>query len=122
MDQPHESEKLMNHATRLLLGTTALFVAVAASAAPTMPGQDGYHYSNGGTGYIGLTASAGQPRMNMDRTSMAAGEATTLINGRPNQNPEAPMPGSMTAKRAPQAWAQTQAMGNARNPAWGTPD
>ena len=128
----------MNHATKLLLGTTAIFMAVAANAAATMPGQDGYHYSNGGTGYIGLTESAGQPRaMGHDkmwtaqsdmvsRTPSAAGEASTMVDGQPNQNPDAPMADSTMGKRAPQAWAQvrsqTQSMGSARNPAWGTPD
>ncbi|MES3000738.1 MAG: hypothetical protein V4787_08600 [Pseudomonadota bacterium] len=121
----------MNTATKLLLSSAALFTAFAASAAPAMPGQDAYHQTNGGTGYIGLTESAGQARtMNTDkvwtassqmvnRTPTAAGEASTMVNGRPNVNPDAPGSDS-TSMRAP----RTQSMGNAaaRNPAWGTPD
>jgi hypothetical protein len=121
----------MNTATRLLLATSTLFLAAAANAAPAAPGQDAYHQTNGGTGYIGLTESAGQPRaMNAkkewtassqmaNRTPMAAGEATTMVNGQPNVNPDAPASNSMAMHAS-----RTQSMGNAaaRNPARGTPD
>lgn len=121
----------MNTTTRILLSTAALFTSIAANAAGAMPGQDAYHQTNGGTGYIGLTESAGQPRATnagkmwtasspmANRTPMAAGEATTMVNGQPNVNPDAPTWNSVAMHKP-----RTQSMGNAaaRNPAWGTPD
>ncbi len=55
--------------------------------------------TNGGTGYIGFTESVGQARMPMRYTSMG-GEATTMINGQPNVNPEATMANSAGARAA----------------------
>ena len=100
-----------------------------------MNGDDTSRISNGGTGFVGVTQSAGQART-MDqrmwtasnqwssRTPIAAGEASTSVNGQPNGNPDAPTRDSMVSAKS-----DLRAMGNsgstkasARNPSWGTPD
>lgn len=72
------------------LGSVCLAFSLGASAAGQM--SDSSHITNGGTGYIGLTESAGQPRTMRARpmATLPAGEATTMVGGRPNVDPNAP--------------------------------
>lgn len=111
---------------KLILCTFGACAALGANAAGM--GAESGRITNGGTGFIGVTDSYGQPKALVAQSQMRlpSGEASTLVNGRPNQNPEAP--GAMAGG------VQTQAMGNAgmspqtgvradaRNPSWGTPD
>jgi len=111
-------------ARRILL---ALGACAALGAQAAMPADTG-RITNGGTGFIGVTESYGQPATVAvgSRTGMPAGEASTWVNGRPNQNPEAP--GMASGGTQGQSMGNTGAMGpqgvrgNARNPSWGTPD
>ncbi|MEO7391896.1 MAG: hypothetical protein ABIU58_06955 [Ramlibacter sp.] len=128
----------MNAFPKLLITTCALGLALAATAGTSMGGSADSKITNGGTGFIGVTESAGQPRvaeMKMWMTAAqsvsaiptAAGEASTMVNGNPNGNPDAPAYGSARS-------SELRAMGNAaatygpisgasaHNPAWGTPD
>lgn len=125
----------MNTTAKLLISSCALGLTLAATAGTAMNGDDTSRITNGGTGFIGVTESVGQPRtMNTrmwtasnqwtSRTPIGAGEASTFVNGQPNQNPDAPSRDSMSTARA-----DLRAMGNsgstnaaARNPSWGTPD
>jgi hypothetical protein len=111
---------------KLILCALGACAALGASAAGM--GADNARITNGGTGFIGVTESYGQPGTVAagSRRGMPAGEASTWVNGRPNENPEAP--GMATGG------VQTQSMGNtgmspqtgvpagARHPSWGTPD
>jgi hypothetical protein len=118
----------MNTLPKLLVTCAAAFLAFGANAGSTASMNDGSRITNGGTGFIGVTESAGQPRMAQHFASMRAGEATTMVNGQPNVNTEAPAWSS-----AAQPYA-ARSMGNAsgrsmdarsvaaRNPSWGTPD
>ena len=118
----------MNTLPKLLVTCAAAFLAFGANAGSTASMTDGSRITNGGTGFIGVTQSAGQPRMAQHFASMRAGEATTMVNGQPNVNTEAPARGSAVQPTT------TRAMGNsagmkvdaraaaARNPSWGTPD
>lgn len=125
----------MNTTAKLLISSCALGLTLAANAGVAMNGDDTSRITNGGTGFIGVTQSVGQPRT-MDqrrwtasnqwtsRTPIAAGEASTFVNGQPNQNPDAPSRDSVSSAKA-----DLRAMGNsgsskasARNPSWGTPD
>jgi hypothetical protein len=126
----------MNITRKLIMTAGALCMAVGANAANDI--------TNGGTGYIGLTESAGQPRAMQSRTKAfaanstmsfpsAAGEATTMVNGRPNANPDAPSANSMANPRS-----ELRSMGNSsgamgamgamgagspwQHRSWGTPD
>ncbi len=89
---------------------------------------DSSRITNGGTGFIGVTESAGQPRMAQQFASMRAGEATTMVNGQPNVNTEAPAWGSAMQPSATRSMGASGGMTldpravAARNPSWGTPD
>lgn len=126
----------MNFSRNFLISFGALSMAFAANAGATMNTPAMAPITNGGTGYIGLTDSAGQPRTSQSRPWMAstqttmrvpgsAGEASTMVNGRPNANPDAPGADSMGS-----ASPDLRTMGNSggamtgpsHNPAWGTPD
>ncbi|MEO5672412.1 MAG: hypothetical protein ABIR26_17125 [Ramlibacter sp.] len=117
----------MKTSSQLLIASCAMGLAMAASAGTAMNGDDTSRITNGGTGYIGLTQSAGQPRpMPMKFVAaLPSGEASTLVGGRPNTNPDAPAWTAMAPRTA-----ELQSMGNigsarsaaARNPSWGTPD
>jgi hypothetical protein len=118
-------------ASRILaiaLGTAAFAGSITAHAGVRIADSD--RITNGGTGHIGLTQSVGQP-MPAPMARMAfvpAGEATTLVNGQPNVNPDTVgwMPSRsddarrMGAAAAPAMYRTGPAP--ARNPAWGTPD
>jgi hypothetical protein len=118
----------------VLLSSCAMCLALAANAGTASRSSDAMPITNGGTGFIGVTQSAGQPNamntgawtgtpQSVSRTPMAAGEASTMVNGRPNQNPDAPARGSMG-----DASAELRTMGNAaampgwQHRSWGTPD
>lgn len=119
----------MHTSLRFILGSAAALALASAHA--TAP-ADAARITNGGTGYIGLTASAGSPRqaVAMADTTMAlpSGEASTMVQGRPNAHPiaerSAPMASAVDAQAAP---ASTAVMGAApaarmQHPMWGTPD
>ena len=127
---------------QLLAASCALGLALAANAGTAMNGDDTSRITNGGSGFIGVTQSVGQPRrvetamwmpsaQSVERYPTRAGEASTMVNGRPNANPDAPALGAMAARtnelqsmgnRAGMSAASTAMTGAARNPAWGTPD
>lgn len=126
---------------RLLISGAAACLALAAQAGTAMNASEMGRITNGGTGYIGLTQSAGQPRpmeMAMEMAStqavsripVAAGEASTMVDGHPNQDPDAPAKGSMTSANAElRSMGHTGAapagygpMGPLQQRGWGTPD
>jgi hypothetical protein len=126
----------------LAFGSLCLAFSLGANAGGQM--SDKGRITNGGTGYIGLTESAGQPRhMNSPaRASLPAGEASTMVNGRPNQHPNSPinMAGNDAARtmdatramgassmgaapmRSPMEPMHSSMTGSTRHPMWGTPD
>jgi hypothetical protein len=112
----------------LLISCATAFVAVSANAGSAASMTDGSHITNGGTGFIGVTQSAGQPRMAQRFAAMPAGEATTMVNGQPNANPDAPAWNAEAQRTAERSMGNSAAMkmdtraAAARNPAWGTPD
>jgi hypothetical protein len=83
--------------TKHILCTAATLLALSAGANAGVRAVDVPHITNGGTGYIGLTQSANQPQAvamatrwhgSADATSsipLRAGEASTMVDGRPNQ-------------------------------------
>jgi len=114
----------MQRSLALLFCAAGASLSIAANAAMPVHASDLAATNNGGTGYIGLSASAGLPAARADaRMAMAAtpgGELTTLVRGRPN-----------VATDVPATTARGQAVDsrfvNARatastNPSWGTPD
>jgi len=88
----------MNTTSRLFLSTAAGFLLLANAHAGVMA-VDVPRITNGSTGVIGVTESVGQPRRaeaygrwSHNGTSAipsGAGEASTMVNGRPNQDPNA---------------------------------
>jgi hypothetical protein len=112
----------MNRFLFIALCAAAAFATIAAQAAePASP--------NGGTGYIGLTTSAGMPGRAMrvapaDR--MPPGEASTWVAGQPNANPDAPRPGAalpMDTGRMAMGGGREMPMPSHTSPmTWGTPD
>jgi hypothetical protein len=86
--------------------------------------------TNGGTGFMGVTQSVGQPRpMGRVYGAMPAGEASTMVNGQPNVDPNAPLAGSARMTYEQRTMGAAGAMPSystgpaaARNPSWGTPD
>ena len=111
----------MNTFSKFLIISGALCLGAAANAGTTTSASDASHITNGSTGYIGLTQSAGEPRSSYTRMWVAssqgvsgiptgAGEASTMVGGRPNLDPNAPMRGSMSADRA-----DLRAMGNSHS-------
>lgn len=110
----------------------ALGACAALGANATGMGADSARITNGGTGFIGVTQSYESRQayaVEGRQARLPAGEATTMINGRPNQNPEAPGMG-MAMGGAPTQFmgnsgamrAETGVRANSRNPSWGTPD
>lgn len=113
--------------------------AAAAQAGTHVRAADLPRISNGGTGFIGVTDSAAMPHRavtaqwnaSTSAIPLRAGEATTMVDGRPNANPEAPMAhGSGMAGQPMQH--SLRAMGGSggamtdrpagAHPGWGTPD
>lgn len=111
--------------------------AAAAQAGTHVRAADLPRITNGGTGFIGVTDSAGMPHRPVtaqwDAATSAiplrAGEASTMVDGRPNANPEAPMAhgmGGQPMQHSPRAMggsggAMTDRPAGA-HPGWGTPD
>jgi hypothetical protein len=129
----------MTRFSNLMLSATLACCAASAQAGTTFSAADA-RITNGGTGFIGVTESAGRPaqhaRWNADSSSiLRGGEASTFVNGRPNEDPYAPGMGAypMGAARAPMT-GELRTMGGSRvdrgvagapegaHPAWGTPD
>ena len=119
----------MNHFSKLLLGASFATLAIASQAA-SVRAVDVPRISNGGTGFIGVTQSAAAPEVmtyadrTVQRVSSMSGEATTMVNGQPNVNPEAPMTGSAPAADVRSMGAARMASGapGTRGMLWGTPD
>ena len=59
--------------TTLILSAAATLLAISAGANAAVNTVDVPHITNGGTGYIGLTASAGQPRAAESRATRTMG-------------------------------------------------
>lgn len=114
----------MKTSTQLLIGSCALGLALAASAGTALNGDDTSRISNGGTGYIGLTQSAGQPRaMGVKHVAaVPSGEASTMVGALPNANPDAGARTGMTPRLQTMGNAGSPRDAAARNPSWGTPD
>lgn len=129
----------MKRFSNLILCAALACGAVAAQAGTHVRAADLPRISNGGTGFIGVTDPAGMPhrpvtaQWNAGTTSipLRAGEASTMVDGRPNANPDAPMAGARGMADAPMQHA-LRTMGSsgaamADRPAgahrgWGTPD
>lgn len=134
----------MKRLSNLMLCATLACGAAAAYAGTGVKATDVPRISNGGTGFIGVTESIGMPsqpvalRWSASGTSsipVGAGEASTIVNGRPNEDPNAPGIGNdrVGMARAPMT-GELRTMGGSRNdaamardsalrhPAWGTPD
>jgi hypothetical protein len=88
----------MHLSSRFTLCAAAVLVASTAQAT-TIRAADLPRISNGGTGYIGLTESAGtgwrpEPAARTMAMSssipVSAGEASTMVNGQPNRDPQDP--------------------------------
>ena len=92
----------MNTLPKLLIASCTMCLAMAANAGVAPNGDDTSRISNGGTGYIGLTQSAGQPRTSDMKARHAA---------MPKHNRETQKMGSYGT-----------ASGPATHPMWGTPD
>jgi hypothetical protein len=131
----------MTRFSNLMLSATLACCGAAAQAGKTITAADA-RITNGGTGFIGLTESAGMPRQPFhvrwaaDTSPVVpAGEASTLVKGRPNVDPFAPGMGtySTDAAHAPMT-GEPRTSGGSRvvmgvagapagaHPAWGTPD
>ena len=113
----------MNRSIALLLCAAGASLTIAAQAAMPVRAADLPASNNGGTGYIGLSASVGTRADRIDaRSAMATtpgGELTTLDQGRPNVATPA------AASSRPQAMDSSAMSSRAIasvNPAWGTPD
>jgi hypothetical protein len=127
----------MKRFSNLILCATLACGTLAAQAGTTLQAADLPRIGNGGTGFIGVTESAGMPRQPVDvrwsATSSSAvptraGEASTFVEGRPNAQPDVPMAGDRRAMNAPmQGDARTMGMAGSSMPAiavhpgWGTP-
>jgi hypothetical protein len=131
----------MTRFSSLMLSATLACCAAAAQAGTTSAPADA-RITNGGTGFIGLTESAGMPRQPFQVRWAAdtspivpAGEASTLVKGRPNVDPFAPGMGTYQMDAAhPPMTPELRTLGNSRvvmgvagapagaHQAWGTPD
>jgi len=120
----------MKVATTLALCAAALTASLAQAGG--VRAVDVPRISNGGTGFIGVTESANAPRAqivpaamsnNVSRIPSQAGEASTMVNGRPNGNPDAPtVAGSTTASSAVMGAGSSSWAARPSHPLWGTPD
>ena len=128
----------MKRISHLMLSATLVCCAAAAQAATTLKAADVPYITNGGTGFIGVTESAGMKRQPVDLrasangmkfTPLPAGEASTIVNGLPNVDPNV----AALMHDGSAAQPQTRTMGGSRStsmndvPAhahrgWGTPD
>jgi hypothetical protein len=136
----------MKRFSNFVLSATLGCCAAAAQAGTPIKAADLPQITNGGTGFIGVTESAGMPRQPVDWrsgangmkfTPLPAGEASTFVNGQPNVDPYAPGRGmDRMAKTGDRMRGDdARAMGSNRDaaaaragfpanasPLWGTPD
>lgn len=116
----------------LQLAGCVLAACIAAPSMAAVRADEVPRISNGSTGFIGLTASAGMATSSVDRpatrsAALPAGEASTVVQGQPNRDP--------AAVAITSGVAGTRAMGNSgavpmqqpvtaqrKSPVWGTPD
>lgn len=131
----------MKRFPHLILCATLACCAAAAQAGITFKAAELPRISNGGTGFVGVTESAGMPRQPVrvqwtaSSTSAVpthAGEASTFVDGRPNAEPNAPMGADAMAATGDRMHGELRAMGSGGGamsdfPAgshrgWGTPD
>lgn len=130
----------MRLSSHLMLCAAASVFALSAHAATPLRASEVPKISNGGTGFIGITESAGtawQPEKQLRATAAAtssvpigAGEASTIVNGQPNRDPSAPSVGADSTKTmggsaAPRTErdSRTGPRGSsATHLLWGTPD
>lgn len=126
----------MNRFPNLMLCATLACGAAAAQAGTSLKAADLPRITNGGTGFVGVTESAGMPRQpvrvqwtasSTSSVPTRAGEASTFVDGRPNLDPNTPM--GMAAGDRLQGELRTMGSGAAMadapagaRPAWGTPD
>jgi hypothetical protein len=129
---------IMKRSIHLMLSATLACCAAAAQAGTSLKAADLPRISNGGTGFIGVTESVGMKRPPADvqwsasgssAIPLRAGEATTFVNGRPNDNPNAPAAGAMAGDHMQ---GQLRVMGGSggtmsdfpahAHRSWGTPD
>lgn len=122
----------MKQRIQLALCAAAAVLSLSAQAGSGVMASEVPRITNGGTGVHTLPASDGMPSQawrapqdGVATTPAQAGEASTMVQGRPNAHPA-----MATGMHTPQ---ETRAMGNARwgmgagpapamHPAWGTPD
>jgi hypothetical protein len=116
----------------LILAAALGCTALGAQAAMPVNAADLPRISNGGTGFIGLTESAGaqrrayQPMRGATNSIPAqAGEASTMVGGVPNRHQDTSVAGSGMAQGSDRpelrTMGQSGTMATAANPAWGTP-
>jgi len=123
----HSKETEMKTSTQLILSAAAACFSIGVHAAMPVNAADLPRISNGGTGFIGLTDSAGTQRqayMHSRTTTSSvpnqAGEASTMVNGVPNQT--VATDGSVMAARPDlRTIGQSGTAAAAANPSWGTP-
>lgn len=127
----------MKRFPNLILCAALACGAAAAQAGTHVRAADLPRISNGGTGFIGVTDSAGMTqrpvtaRWNAATSAipLRAGEASTMVDGRPNANPEAPLTHGMAGQpmqhslrsMGGSSGAMTDRPAGA-HPGWGTPD
>lgn len=122
----------MKTSRQLILCAAFGFTSLAAHAAMPVNAADLPRISNGGTGFIGLTASAGNPRQAYMPTQAAdsgvplqAGEASTMVDGVPNRHIASGMVRSAAVEGAARdelrTMGQRGAPAAAIHPSWGTP-
>ena len=114
---------------------TSTFIVCAAALTASLSAQAGVRavdvprISNGGTGFIGATESANVPRtrfvptrdFGISRIPAQAGEASTMINGQPNGNPDQVWVAA-TAASTTQVMGASSEWSARSHPLWGTPD
>jgi hypothetical protein len=116
----------------LILGAALGCLALGAQAAMPVNAADLPRISNGGTGFIGLTESAGTQRRAYRPMRSAtsaiptqAGEASTMVGGVPNRHQDTLAAGTGVAQGSDRPELRTMGhsgtMTTAANPTWGTP-
>jgi hypothetical protein len=109
-----KGEPSMNISSQFLVIAGALALAASANASTTTM-SDTARITNGGTGYVGLTQSVAEPHSRWARGSNygipnSAGEASTMVDGRPNVDINAPK--SVATRMRP---ADLRAMGSSHS-------
>lgn len=117
----------MKTPNRLILAAAAAFFSIGVHAAKPVNAADLPRISNAGTGFIGLTESAGTPRqayMHSRSTTSSvpnqAGEASTMVDGVPNQIMATEANGN-APRQDLRTMGQSGSAAAAVHPSWGTP-